>query len=67
MTAHNGFFWTTEAWGPALRSSALGEIADHFFTTRQLRLRGDGEPAPRMRVDAVAVLQQPVEAQARIR
>ncbi len=43
MTAHNGFIWTNEAWGPALRSSALGEIADHFFTTRQLRLRGDGE------------------------
>jgi YfiH family protein len=42
-TAHDGFVWTTEAWGPALRSSALGEVADHFFTTRQLQLRGDGE------------------------
>ena len=50
MTAHNGFIWTTEAWGPALRSSALGEIADHFFTTRQLRLRGDGEPEDWRRV-----------------
>jgi polyphenol oxidase len=50
MTAHNGFTWTTEAWGPALRSSALGEIADHFFTTRQLRLRGDGEPEDWRRV-----------------
>jgi hypothetical protein len=43
MAAHSGFIWTTEAWGPALRSRALGAIADHFFTTRQLRLRGDGE------------------------
>ena len=50
MTAHNGFIWTTEAWGPALRSSALGEIADHFFTTRQLRLRGDSEPEDWRRV-----------------
>ncbi len=50
MRAHNGFIWTTEAWGPALRSSALGGIADHFFTTRQLRLRGDGEPEDWRRV-----------------
>ncbi len=50
MTAHHGFIWTTEAWGPALRSSALGEVADHFFTTRQLRLRGDGEPGDWCRV-----------------
>ncbi len=50
MTAHNSFIWTTEAWGPALRSSALGDIADHFFTTRQLRLRGDGEPEDWRRV-----------------
>jgi YfiH family protein len=50
MTAHNGFIWTTEAWGAALRSSALGEIAAHFFTTRQLRLRGDGEPEDWRRV-----------------
>lgn len=48
--AIDGFTWTTEAWGPALRSSALGEIADHFFTTRQLRLRGDGEPEDWRRV-----------------
>jgi YfiH family protein len=50
MTAQDVFTWTTEAWGPALRSSALGEIADHFFTTRQLRLRGDGEPEDWRRV-----------------
>ena len=50
MTAHDGFIWTTEAWGPALRSSALGEVADHFFTTRQLWLRGDGEPEDWRRV-----------------
>jgi polyphenol oxidase len=43
MTPIDGFTWTSEEWGPALRSSALGEVADHFFTTRQLRLRGDCE------------------------
>jgi hypothetical protein len=43
MSADNGFVWTTEEWGLALRSSALGEVADHFFTTRQLRLRGESE------------------------
>ncbi|HWQ00340.1 MAG TPA: hypothetical protein VNK92_07700, partial [Vicinamibacterales bacterium] len=35
-----GFFWTQEPWGPALRSRALAEVADHLFTTRNLPLRG---------------------------
>jgi YfiH family protein len=43
MTAHDGFAWTSEEWGLALRSDALGRVADHFFTTRQLRLRGESE------------------------
>ena len=43
MTPIDGFVWTTERCGPALRSGALGAVADHFFTTRQLRLRGESE------------------------
>lgn len=34
------FVWTQEAWGPALRCSPLSEYAPHFFTTRNLLLRG---------------------------
>jgi YfiH family protein len=43
MTATDGFVWTDEEWGPALRSRSLDEVADHFFTTRQLWLRGTSE------------------------
>jgi polyphenol oxidase len=43
MMAIDGFSWTNEGWGLALRSGQLGRVADHFFTTRQLRLRGDSE------------------------
>jgi YfiH family protein len=32
------FYWTDEAWGPALRCRALDPIATHLFTTRQLQL-----------------------------
>ena len=32
------FEWTTESWGAALRCTALGAIAPHLFTTRQLSL-----------------------------
>lgn len=32
------FHWTVEAWGPALRSRALAKVAQHAFTSRQLRL-----------------------------
>jgi YfiH family protein len=32
-----------ESWGGALRAAALEGVATHLFTTRQLRLRGDGE------------------------
>jgi YfiH family protein len=43
VTAADGFLWKQEPWGPSLRSITLGREADHLFTTRQLRLRGDGE------------------------
>jgi YfiH family protein len=33
-----GFEWVQEPWGAALRCEALGEVADHTFTTRQLTL-----------------------------
>lgn len=45
MIVRDGFRWTTEAWGQALRSRPLLELADHFFTTRQLWLRGLSEEA----------------------
>jgi purine-nucleoside/S-methyl-5'-thioadenosine phosphorylase / adenosine deaminase len=41
----DGFVWTAESWGAGLRSSPLGRVADHFFTTRQLWLRGGSEAA----------------------
>jgi len=37
----DGFYWTDEEWGRALRSRALGEVAAHFFTSLPLRLRGE--------------------------
>lgn len=43
MTGSDGFLWNDERWGQSLRSGTLGASADHLFTTRQLRLRGDGE------------------------
>ncbi len=45
MIERDGFIWTKEAWGEALRSAPLLDLADHFFTTRQLRLRGATEHA----------------------
>jgi len=45
MIPRDGFSWTMETWGMALRSAALSQVADHFFTTRQLRLRGPSEEA----------------------
>lgn len=45
MSARDGFHWTSEPWGVALRSAPLSALADHFFTTRQLWLRGASEDA----------------------
>jgi polyphenol oxidase len=39
--AADGFHWTDESWGRALRSRPLAEFADHFFTSLPLRLQGD--------------------------
>jgi len=52
MTSIDGFVWTEEEWGSALRSRPLGEVADHFFTARQLRLRGESESDDWSRVAA---------------
>lgn len=40
------FHWTTETWGPALRSVRLQHEAQHLFSTRQLQLRGGQETHP---------------------
>jgi polyphenol oxidase len=37
------FYWTEEAWGPALRCRALDPIAPHLFTTRQLQLSAQAD------------------------
>lgn len=42
----SAFDWTTETWGTALRCRGLGAIAQHAFTTRQLRLRGGPDAQP---------------------
>jgi YfiH family protein len=36
-----GFRWTEESWGVALRCGPLERIASHLFTTRQLGLSGE--------------------------
>ena len=41
----DGFVWTTESWGVALRSVPLGAIAPHLFTTRQLQLSSPDDGA----------------------
>lgn len=38
-----GFEWFTAPWGSALRCTPLSQVADHLFTTRQLRLHGSPE------------------------
>jgi polyphenol oxidase len=59
MTSIDGFVWTTEAWGPALRCRRLGDVADHFFTTRQLWLRGESEDEDWRRVAAAIGVSPP--------
>jgi len=39
-TVVDGFYWQPRAWGRALRSRPLDDLADHFFTSLPLRLRG---------------------------
>jgi YfiH family protein len=38
----DSFFWTREPWGRALRAGPLLEVADHFYTTRDLNLEPTG-------------------------
>ena len=38
-TPDSAFRWSRETWGDALRCGPLGEVAQHLFTTKQLRLR----------------------------
>jgi YfiH family protein len=45
MSVLDGFAWTPHEWGTVLQSTSLAEVADHFFTTRQLWLRGESEAA----------------------
>jgi YfiH family protein len=59
MTLIDGFVWTKEKWGTALRSGPLGEVADHFFTTRQLWLRGESEAADWASVAAAIGVPEP--------
>ena len=51
----DGFRWTSEPWGRALRCEPLAEIAFHFFTTTSLTMRGEpGEREDWARVAASA-------------
>jgi polyphenol oxidase len=43
----DGFYWQPQAWGRALRSGPLDALADHFFTSLPLRLRGTPEEEAR--------------------
>ena len=49
------FRWSEETWGAALRCPALERVAQHLFTTRQLRLRG-GTDAERRWEEAAQAL-----------
>jgi YfiH family protein len=40
-----GFHWTPVSWGLVLKCRPLDELADHFFTGRELHLRGDSPDA----------------------
>jgi YfiH family protein len=42
-----GFHWTPVPWGFVLRCDALHDVAPHFFTARELRLRGEDEVTTR--------------------
>ena len=42
-SASDGFEWTDESWGAALRCGPLAAHAPHLFTTRQLELSSAGD------------------------
>lgn len=54
-TPVDGFEWIPQPWGRVLRAPRLSEVADHFFTTRQLRLRGPGVEAGEWALVASAI------------
>jgi YfiH family protein len=57
----DGFEWTTESWGAALRCTPLGAHASHLFTTRQLELSSPaqvGELAKAVGAREVAMVTQ---------
>jgi YfiH family protein len=59
--ASDGFEWTQEAWGAALRCGPLGIYAPHLFTTRQLELSSPaqvGELAKAVGAREVAMVRQ---------
>jgi YfiH family protein len=53
--AVDGFELARQPWGEVLRAPGLSAIADHFFTDRQLRLRGPGVEAREWRLVASAI------------
>jgi len=50
---NDGFAWTQAPWGAILQSAALGRVADHFFTARNLGLHGPADAIERG-YDAIA-------------
>lgn len=61
------FRWTRETWGSGLRCAALGEVAQHVFTTRQLQLRGGPQGQPQAWRSAAAAVDVPLERVMRVR
>jgi polyphenol oxidase len=43
----DGFYWQPQPWGLALRLQSLDAVADHFFTSLPLRLRGTADEEER--------------------
>ena len=58
-TPVDGFEWVIQPWGQVLRSSGLLAVADHFFTDRQLRLRGTSPEPGRWKLAASAIGVEP--------
>lgn len=61
------FHWTGESWGAALRCRALEPLAQHQFTSRQLRLRGGPEAQPHEWTAAAASVGASLDRVARVR
>jgi hypothetical protein len=59
---HSSFRWTTETWGPGLRSVPLAATAQHVFTTRQPALRSDAGGVGTMRGETERAWHQAVAA-----